>query len=419
MAEDKTLEGEVSLRTATVEREGYDPEANSIYVTSQWTARQGATLVPGLQLGKVLGAGMQGQIFELLDDSGTIAPIVLKAAKKGALISDLEREWGAGQKIAQLAGPDGDLPGFMKVGPALRRPDDKLVGQILERINGKSVSAIMAGPDWHDVRYLRTMLFTVLTALDLAQRRFGFHHCDFRLENVMEHTPDPSQVATDAISLAVLGDPKKRVFERTFKTIDYGLAKFDDTYSAAHGWLEEEAKGNEVEEHVRVKRLAWPEWIHKKAWKGKGDVYHIVFDTIQFVYGTIFPMEDSTLVTLMNMLFAHICGVMPKVFIENSGESDMPAVDHTNAHVSRMESTKYTATEQSVSFLGKQLQIYYRWSRIHRWGRKVKAWYWPKNPGVSAAEVLTSPFFSPYAVLDVCRIQSRPSIIPEAYPEHP
>ena len=51
--------------------------------------------------------------------------------------------------------------------------------------------------------------------------------------------------------------PRRRKFERTFKTIDYGLATFDDTYSAAHGWLEEEAKGNEVEEHVRAKRLAW------------------------------------------------------------------------------------------------------------------------------------------------------------------
>lgn len=69
-------------------------------------------------LKRAVCVGPQGQIFELLDDNGTIAPIVLKAAKKGALISDLEREWGAGQAIAQLAGPDGDLPGFMKVAPA-------------------------------------------------------------------------------------------------------------------------------------------------------------------------------------------------------------------------------------------------------------------------------------------------------------
>jgi len=50
----------------------------------------------------------------------------------------------------------------------------------------------------------------VLTGIDKAQRAFGFHHCDFRLENVMEHTPNPDHHATDAISMAVLGDPTKR-----------------------------------------------------------------------------------------------------------------------------------------------------------------------------------------------------------------
>lgn len=57
----------------------------------------------------------QGQIFELVDGSGRVAPIVLKAAKPAALISDMEREWDAGQKISQLADSSGNLPGFMKV----------------------------------------------------------------------------------------------------------------------------------------------------------------------------------------------------------------------------------------------------------------------------------------------------------------
>ena len=42
-----------------VEREGFFHVTNSIYVTSTWAARQGAMLVPGLHLGKILGAGMQ------------------------------------------------------------------------------------------------------------------------------------------------------------------------------------------------------------------------------------------------------------------------------------------------------------------------------------------------------------------------
>ena len=53
---------------------------------------------------------------------------------------------------------------------------------------------------------------------------------------------------------------RTRKFERTFKTIDYGLAKFDDWYSAAHGWMEQEARGNEVEEDV-TRRLAWVSYV--------------------------------------------------------------------------------------------------------------------------------------------------------------
>lgn len=36
-----------------------------------------------------------------------------------------------------------------------------LSGQILERINGKSVNAILQDREWHDVRYLRAMLLEV------------------------------------------------------------------------------------------------------------------------------------------------------------------------------------------------------------------------------------------------------------------
>lgn len=51
-----------------------------------------------------------GQIFELRDGAGRIAPIVLKVLKSGALIGDIEREWEAGQKVSQLADKDGNLP---------------------------------------------------------------------------------------------------------------------------------------------------------------------------------------------------------------------------------------------------------------------------------------------------------------------
>lgn len=95
---------------------------------------------------------------------------MLKVLKSGALIGDIEREWEAGQKVSQLADQGGNLPvrccrllwravfpwlplqsalhvgcyygggnaaglallqGFMKVGPALVRPDGKMVGECL------------------------------------------------------------------------------------------------------------------------------------------------------------------------------------------------------------------------------------------------------------------------------------------------
>ena len=36
-----------------------------------------------------------------------------------------------------------------------------VAGQILERINGRSVSAILADKEWKDIRYLRAMLLVV------------------------------------------------------------------------------------------------------------------------------------------------------------------------------------------------------------------------------------------------------------------
>lgn len=92
------------------------PKICYLLCSSDWSAKDGQQLIPNLFLGKVLGAGMQGQIFELKDGNGRLAPIVLKVAKSAALIGDMEREWEAGQKIANLANEDGSLPGFMKVG---------------------------------------------------------------------------------------------------------------------------------------------------------------------------------------------------------------------------------------------------------------------------------------------------------------
>lgn len=63
---------------------------------------------------------LQAHIFELKDSDGRIAPIVLKASRKVALISESEREWETGRRLSELANDDGEVLGFMKTGPAVR-----------------------------------------------------------------------------------------------------------------------------------------------------------------------------------------------------------------------------------------------------------------------------------------------------------
>ena len=65
----------------------------------------------------------QGKVYELTDRDGRVAAVVLKAAKAGALISNIQREWAVGQKVTSLQDEKGYLPGFMKVGAViLQRP---------------------------------------------------------------------------------------------------------------------------------------------------------------------------------------------------------------------------------------------------------------------------------------------------------
>lgn len=374
---------------------GFDRGANAVYVGEGWSAKEGQEIIPHLALGKILGAGMQGQIFELTDGKGHTAPIVLKVAKSAALIGDMEREWDAGQKITQLADQQGNLPGFMKVGPALRSTDGKMIGQVLERLNGKSVSKIFAEKGWADIHYIRSLMLEVFAALDKAERRFGFHHCDFRLENVMEHFPSRDHSADDEISIAVSGRVSERLYARQFKMIDYGLAKFDNLYCAAHGWLELEAvEGEESEsaEALTTTKLAFPEWVHHTAWRGKGDAYHLVFDITQCIYGRIWPEEDKSEVELLLMLISHICGVRPKAwFRPNPNSAQGGSMTATSESI--VGNTKYAIPETASTPAGKVLQFYGKYSRIQRWGRKLKAWRSPHNPGVTGAEILTAAFF--------------------------
>ncbi len=73
-------------------------------------------------------------------------------------------------------------------------------GFILERIHGKNSDKRIGKPTFHDITYVRQLLFSTFKALHTAQRQLAFHHADLRLANIMEVDPSdtPTSTATNS-----------------------------------------------------------------------------------------------------------------------------------------------------------------------------------------------------------------------------
>jgi hypothetical protein len=67
-------------------------------------------------------------------------------------------------------------------------------------------------------------------------------------------------------------------------------------------------RGNEVLSCLHVEQGGTLEWIHKTAWKGKGDVYHLVFDLSQFIWANVWKPEDKLQVELLLAFIHHVTG---------------------------------------------------------------------------------------------------------------
>lgn len=65
---------------------------------------------------------------------------------------------------------------------------------VLERLDGKDTAKLIEKPSFHDIHYVREMLFSVFCALDVSQKQLGFHHSDLRLANIMDIGPEPPSV---------------------------------------------------------------------------------------------------------------------------------------------------------------------------------------------------------------------------------
>ena len=67
-----------------------------------------------------------------------------------------------------------------------------VAGFILERIHGHNSDKRIGKPTFHDITYVRQLLFSTFKALHAAQRQLAFHHADLRLANIMEVSPSVS-----------------------------------------------------------------------------------------------------------------------------------------------------------------------------------------------------------------------------------
>ena len=184
-----------------------DTQACARVVPRDFRAKSGVEIFDGVFLGKFLGAGVQAAVYELVYADGTTTGRVLKLGHEGlshrlllggmaTSMMSLQKEWEIGMQLkAAIEEEDGKLPGFTRTCDCMAIHGDSRSKQVIfrglmmEKIQGYSVASRVTDPTFHNIHYVREMLYQVFSALDTAQRRTGFCHADLGLNNVMEHYP--------------------------------------------------------------------------------------------------------------------------------------------------------------------------------------------------------------------------------------
>jgi hypothetical protein len=247
----------------------------AIVLPWKYSIQEGSELMDGVVVGKFLGAGMQARVYQLQSKDGRPLGKVLKV-NRGDIGSQMlnnnqvwvgmDKEWKIGTQLrTTLQQADGSLPGFMAVNDAVLRKSEtgvdprrgrvRFAGMVLGELRGWEVYKRIDTPEFHNVHYLKEMLFQVFSALDRAQRKLGFSHADLGMRNVMEHFPQtweeipggaaaaghvphiPGYTCNTNGSRLPLG-PKVE-----FKIIDFGISKMSAKLAEAAG-------GREAQEHV-------------------------------------------------------------------------------------------------------------------------------------------------------------------------
>ncbi|KAK9822580.1 hypothetical protein WJX74_006685 [Apatococcus lobatus] len=395
------------------------PQKGVIIVPANFEPKEGTKLTEQLLIGKYVGGGKQGGIYSLHRPNGHPSNSVLKVMYKQSLanfagMADVEREWEVGRRLNFLAEADGSLPGFMGVGAAIKTDKGVCRGMVLQRLHGRNVDKVVHPATFIDIDYIHDMLLSVFVALDKAQGALGFHHQDFRLENIMEMLPEGSTPTSPQGSRPSRGnssrsahsdsgalsedssvdeiDPRQR-----FKIIDYGLGVFDENYAAGPDLVISE----DIETMPAMERqpshapafgcmpsFPFPtlsssqvqglpkfsliERMYRFYWRRKGDVYHLLFNLGEWLDGRVWLKKDRLDVQRLLDLIHHVTGAKLQAYFVEANEAGLP----------RMGGCGFLKQNGRVLHFAR------------RWSVRLQTWTHPNNPGLTAAEALTSNFFT-------------------------
>lgn len=373
-----------------------DGRAQVIYVPEGFEVKEGLRLTNDYEIGKELGGGHQGAVYELLDGKGKDSGQVLKAlkAKKATALTGadtgLKREWLIGQQLNTLSKDGKDLPGFMFTGAALVSgggggESGMLEGLIIEKLNGWDIEKRINKPDFADANYLVDMIKQTLSALDRAFDKLGFTHNDMRVSNVMEHNLDAEPLYPRGFgqrqkkhAVGVLTGPKANTFNIPgqkngehvhFKIIDYGHAIMSSRKVAR-----------------RLPKVPVFEKFYQRAFQNKGDVWRLLSSLTDVVDGRRWPEDQEAEVKAMNGLIHEVTGIKPLAFWKPTEGRALSTAGSNGSNGKKGIPMRHNKKKYKKGL---------PWQRHNGFGHRVrkfcirtKAFLLPRNPTITPADAL-------------------------------
>ncbi|KAL0026874.1 hypothetical protein WJX77_008256 [Trebouxia sp. C0004] len=343
-----------------------------IYVSDDFKVQTGAKLTENLFVGKPLGCGLQGGVFLLQDTEGTTDPnhvlkVVFKFGIGGLLgMTNLEREWRVGRQLALLTEPGASLPGFMGTGAGVITMSGHFTAIVLERIIGRDVA--------QPVAHFKIIDF----GLADFRETFGAGYVTAKQDSLIHGQPH-RQPSLQSLLAQQAADDVDGQHQRSQQS---GLMS-----NSKIGWhTGSTPRKLNRKRSARIPAVMLPqappmERIYRYFWRQKGDVYALLWDMQRYIDGRVWPKEDELEVRLMMDLIHHVTGVRVTAWFAP------PDKQPENGNLTFRDKIRFS--------------MYGFWYRnegllhvLRIRSLRVRSFLSPANPGITAAEALTAPFFT-------------------------